>query len=95
MRAFTDENGEKRINAKIVIQMSIDDLSLYLISAVHNRLATLSKVLHLNKRELLRLAKEEISNNGVEAPLENRDKLDLDDEALLRKHINAMFPELL
>jgi hypothetical protein len=95
MRAYIDENGEKRINAKIEIQMSIDDVSIYLISAVHNRLVCLSELLHLNKRQLLRLAKEEIWNNGVKAPLSNSDKLDLDDEVSLRNHVKAMFPELL
>lgn len=94
MRAFVDEHGVKRINAKIEIPMSHADVSAYIMSAVDQGRAKTAEVLKLNKRELLRLAKTEIWDHGVEAPLNNNDNIAHEDEILIRNYVKTMFPEL-
>jgi hypothetical protein len=94
MRAIKYEDGVARINAKIVIPMSDSDVSDYVISAVNSNLASVNDVQTLNKRELLQLAKEEISSLGVHEPKNRIEQVDNDTQVIIRNYVKRMFPEL-
>jgi hypothetical protein len=94
MRAIKYEDGVARINAKIVIPMSDSDVSDYVISAVNSNLASVNEVQTLNKRELLQLAKMEISSLGVKEPKNRVEQVDNDTQVIIRNYVKRMFPEL-
>lgn len=94
MRAIKYEDGVNRINAKIVIPMSDNDVSDYIISAINSNLTDINAVQQLNKRELLQLAKEEISTLGVYEPKKRIESVDNDVKVIVRNYVKQMFPEL-
>lgn len=94
MRSIINEDGVARINAKIVIPMSDTDVSDYVISAVNSNLASVNDVQTLNKRELLQLAKQEISTLGVYEPKTRVEQVDNDTQVIIRNYVKRMFPEL-
>lgn len=94
MRAIKYDDGVARINAKIVIPMSDIDVSDYVISAINSNLTDVSAVQRLNKRELLQLAKEEISVLGVHEPKRRVKQVDNDTQVIVRNYVKMMFPEL-
>ena len=94
MRAIINEDGVARINAKIVIPMSDSDVSDYVISAVNSNLTSVNDVQTLNKRELLQLAKQEISTLGVYEPKARVEQVDNDTQVIIRNYVKRMFPEL-
>lgn len=83
-----------RINAKIVIPMSDTDVSDYIISAIDSNITSVDAVQKLNKRELLQLAKEEISAHGVYEPKTRVVQVDNDTQVIVRNYVKLMFPEL-
>ena len=83
-----------RINAKIVIPMSDTDVSDYIISAIDSKITSVDAVQKLNKRELLQLAKEEISTHGVYEPKTRTVQVDNDTQVIVRNYVKLMFPEL-
>lgn len=95
MRAQLYDDGVKRINAKIEIPMSVDDVATYLLGAVVGRATTVNHIQKLNKRELLRLAKEQIAASGIEAPRIQAQDAELEDDIIVRNYVKQMFPELL
>lgn len=94
MRAQLYPDGVKRINAKIEIPMSHDDVSDYIVAAIAGDNVTLDEVQNLNKRELLRVAKGEIYNLGVEAPRQLTRTVDRDTSVIVKNYVKRMFPEL-
>lgn len=94
MRAQLYPDGVKRINAKIEIPMSHDDVSDYIVAAIASDNVTLDEVQNLNKRELLRVAKGEIYNLGVEAPRQLTGNVDRDTSVIVKNYVKRMFPEL-
>jgi hypothetical protein len=94
MRATIDSNGVKRINAKIEIPMTSSDVTDYVLCAVVCDSLTIDDVVDLNKRELLRVAKEEIYCHGVEFPRIKASEADNETHAVIKHHIRKMFPEL-
>jgi hypothetical protein len=94
MRAQLYPDGVKRINAKIEIPMSHDDVSDYIVAAIVGDNVTLDEVQNLNKRELLRVAKGEIYNLGVEAPRQLTRNVDRDTSVIVKNYVKRMFPEL-
>ena len=94
MRAQIYPDGARRINAKIVIPMSHDDVSDYILSAIVSEQVNLHQIQKLNKRELLRVAKDEIFQLGVEAPKQRIYKVEKETEIIVRNYIKQMFPEL-
>lgn len=94
MRAKICDDGVKRINAKIEIPMSHNDVSDYILSAITTANLTIDSVQRLNKRELLRLAKGEIYQMGVEKPKACLDIVDRDTSIIIRNYVKQMFPEL-
>lgn len=94
MRAQLYPDGVKRINAKIEIPMSHDDVSDYIVAAIANDSVTLDAVQELNKRELLRVAKGEIYSMGVEAPRSLVNNVDHDTNVIVKNYVKRMFPEL-
>tara|TARA_B110000305_G_C19023447_1_gene440422 strand:- start:53 stop:340 length:288 start_codon:yes stop_codon:yes gene_type:complete len=94
MRAQLYEDGVKRINAKIHVPMSHNDVSNYIVSAVMNKIITVDSMQKLNKRQLLQVAKEEIYAYGVEAPLEKVPSVDDHTNIIVRNYVKQMFPEL-
>ena len=94
MRAQVHEDGVKRINAKIEIPMSIDDVGQYVMSAIINGKIEVDGVQKLNKRELLRLAKSEIYDNGVEDAFKYDTTIYLEATIIVRNYVKNMFPEL-
>lgn len=95
MRSIKYEDGVMRINAKIVIPMSDTDVSDYIISAINSNLSDVNKVQRLNKRELLQLAKDEISTLGIYEPKRRIDDVDNDTKVIVRNYVKQMFPELI
>lgn len=94
MRAQLYEDGVKRINAKIEIPMSCDDVATYILSAVVRHSATVGSVQKLNKRQLLALAKEQIAASGIQEPLAVATKAEMKDDIIIRNYVKQMFPEL-
>ena len=95
MRAQTYPDGLKRINAKIEIPMTHQDVADYVLSSIANENTNLDQVQKLNKRELLRVAKEEIYCLGVETPKTKISNVDRDTVVIIRNYVKQMFPELL
>ena len=95
MRAQIYPDGAKRINAKIVIPMDHKDVSDYILSAIVSEQVTLEQIQKLNKRELLRVAKDEIFCLGVEAPKTRISEVDQETDIIVRNYIKQMFPELI
>ena len=94
MRATIDKNGVKRINAKIEIPMTSSDVIDYVLCAVVCDSVTMEEVQDLNKRELLRVAKDEIYCHGVEFPHLKANEADTETKVIVKHHIRKMFPEL-
>jgi hypothetical protein len=94
MRAQLYPDGIKRINAKIEIPMTHEDVSDYVLSAIVNKNIDLIQVQQLNKRELLRVAKDEIYCMGVETPKTRISQVDTETNIIVRNYVKNMFPEL-
>ena len=94
MRAQVYPDGAKRINAKIVIPMSHSDVSDYILSAIVSEQVNLEQIQKLNKRELLRVAKDEIFCYGVETPKKRISEVVQETTMIVRNYIKQMFPEL-
>lgn len=95
MRAQLYEDGVKRINAKIEVPMSVDDVATYILSAVSSRSTNTAQVQKLNKRQLLALAKEQIELCGVNEPRSQAEHAEMEDDIIVRNYVKQMFPELL
>lgn len=94
MRAQVYPDGVKRINAKIEIPMTHQDVAEYVLSAIVNEQINLDQVQKLNKRELLRVAKDEIYLLGVETPKTRIGNVDTETNIIVRNYVKQMFPEL-
>ena len=94
MRAQVYPDGVKRINAKIEIPMTHQDVAEYVLSAIVNEQINLDQVQKLNKRELLRVAKDEIYLLGVETPKTRIGNVDTETDIIVRNYVKQMFPEL-
>jgi hypothetical protein len=94
MRAQVYPDGVKRINAKIEIPMTHEDVAEYIMSAIVSDQVNLDEVQRLNKRELLRVAKDEIYCMGVEAPRYRINDLDTETKIIVKNYVKNMFPEL-
>lgn len=94
MRAQIYPDGVKRINAKIEIPMTHIDVAEYVLSAIVTENVNLDQVQRLNKRELLRVAKDEIYTQGVEAPKQQLKGVDNETNIIVRNYVKNMFPEL-
>jgi hypothetical protein len=95
MRAQVYPDGVKRINAKIEIPMTHQDVAEYVLSAIANEQINLDQVQKLNKRELLRVAKDEIYQFGVEAPKTKISTVEKETDIIVRNYVKQMFPELI
>ena len=94
MRAQIYPDGVKRINAKIEIPMTHIDVAEYVLSAIVTENINLDQVQRLNKRELLRVAKDEIYTQGVDAPKQQLKGVDTETNIIVRNYVKNMFPEL-
>jgi hypothetical protein len=94
MRAQIYPDGVKRINAKIEIPMTHIDVAEYVLSAIVTENINLDQVQRLNKRELLRVAKDEIYTQGVDAPKQQLKGVDNETSIIVRNYVKNMFPEL-
>ena len=90
MRAQIYPDGAKRINAKIVIPMDHKDVSDYILSAIVSEQVTLEQIQKLNKRELLRVAKDEIFCLGVEAPKKRITEVDQETDIIVRNFVKQI-----
>ena len=95
MRVQVYPDGVKRINAKIEIPMTHEDVAEYILSAIVSDQVDLAKVQRLNKRELLRVAKDEIYCMGVEAPRHRITDVDDETRIIVKNYVKNMFPELI
>lgn len=95
MRAQIYPDGVKRINAKIEIPMTHEDVAEYILSAIVSEQVDLAEVQRLNKRELLRVAKDEIYCMGVEAPRYRITDVDDETRIIVKNYVKNMFPELI
>jgi len=93
MRAKSGPDGVKRINAKVEIPMSHSDVSDYVLSAVVNG-TSVDDVQMLNKRELLRVAKDQIFTYGAVTPRMLASEVNNDTDVIIRNYVKRMFPEL-
>jgi len=95
MRSSVCPDGKRRILTKIEVPMDIEDITRYAFESVvreHRSITTDECVVQLkkmNKRELLRAAKEAIKSNGrnhidLESPIDN----------VVFEHVREMFPEV-
>ncbi len=94
MRSQVYPDGIKRINAKIEIPMTHQDVAEYVLCAIANEQINLDQVQKLNKRELLRVAKDEIYQFGIEAPKTKIGNIDKETDIIVRNYVKQMFPEL-
>ena len=93
MRAKSGPDGVKRINAKVEIPMSHSDVSDYVLSAVYHG-TSVDDVQMLNKRELLRVAKDQIFTHGAVKPRALANEVNNDTDVIIRNYVKRMFPEL-
>jgi hypothetical protein len=94
MRAQIYNDGIKRINAKIEVPLSNDDVGDYILSALVGESIDLRSLQQMNKRQLLHLAKEEIKTFGTENPRERVNGIDNDTKVIVKNYVKQMFPEL-
>jgi serine protease inhibitor len=92
MRATKYEDGIKRIKAKIEVPMSVDDVSIYILSALTSNIVDLAKIQKLNKRELLQLAKDEVRVKGTKQI--SIETVENDTKVIVKNYVKQMFPEL-
>lgn len=92
MRATIYEDGVKRINAKIEVPMSDQDVSNYLLNAIASESIDLKELQRLNKRQLLHVAKEEIRYKGTKTT--QHSSVDHDTRVIVENYVKQMFPEL-
>lgn len=94
MRATEYNDGIKRINAKIEVPLSNEDVSDYLLSAILSEVVDLKELQRLNKRQLLQVAKDEIRVMGTEQPKYRISTVDKETDIIVRNYVKQMFPEL-
>ena len=94
MRAQIYKDGVKRINAKIEVPLSDEDVGDYILSALVGDSIDLKSLQTMNKRQLLHLAKEEIKTFGTENPRVRVNGIDNDTEVIVKNYVKQMFPEL-
>jgi hypothetical protein len=94
MRAQIYKDGVKRINAKIEVPLSDEDVGDYILSALVGESIDLKSLQTMNKRQLLHLAKEEIKTFGTESPRQRINGIDNDTEVIVKNYVKQMFPEL-
>jgi hypothetical protein len=94
MRAQIYNDGVKRINAKIEVPLSDEDVGDYILSALVGESIDLKSLQTMNKRQLLHLAKEEIKTFGTENPRQRINGIDNDTEVIVKNYVKQMFPEL-
>jgi hypothetical protein len=70
------------------------DVAEYVLSAIVTENVNLDQVQRLNKRELLRVAKDEIYTQGVDAPKQQLKGVDNETNIIVRNYVKNMFPEL-
>ena len=95
MRAELYEDGIKRINTKIVVPMDITDVADYILSAVQSGSIGVHAATHLNKRQLLQVAKDAVEGDGIHRPKELLVDVDAIIESKVRTYVGDMFPELM
>ena len=99
MRSSACPDGKRRILTKIEVPMDIEDITRYAFETVvreHNssREDNVVRLKNMNKRELLRAAKECIKSNGKNGTATHvMDPLNPSDSAVY-DHVRAMFPEV-
>ncbi len=94
MRAQIYKDGVKRINAKIEVPLSDEDVGDYILGALVGESIDLKSLQTMNKRQLLHLAKEEIKTFGTENPRQRINGIDNDTEVIVKNYVKQMFPEL-
>jgi hypothetical protein len=94
MRATIYQDGVKRINAKIEVPLSDEDVGDYILSALVGESIDLKSLHTMNKRQLLHLAKEEIKTFGTENPRTRVNGIDNDTQVIVKNYVKQMFPEL-
>lgn len=94
MRATIYKDGIKRINAKIEVPLSNEDVGDYILSAIVAESIDLKTLQQMNKRQLLHLAKEEIKTSGTQNPRERVNGIDNDTKVIVKNYVKQMFPEL-
>lgn len=94
MRATIYKDGVKRINAKIEVPLSDEDVGDYILSAIVGESIDLKSLQTMNKRQLLHLAKQEIKSFGTENPRQRINGIDNDTEVIVKNYVKQMFPEL-
>jgi hypothetical protein len=94
MRATIYQDGVKRINAKIEVPLSDEDVGDYILSALIGESIDLKRLQTMNKRQLLHLAKEEIKTFGTENPRIRVNDIDNDTQVIVKNYVKQMFPEL-
>ena len=94
MRATIYNDGVKRINAKIEVPLSDEDVGDYILSALVGESIDLKSLQTMNKRQLLHLAKEEIKTFGTENARSRVNGIDNDTEVIVKNYVKQMFPEL-
>ena len=94
MRATIYKDGVKRINAKIEVPLSDEDVGDYILCALVGEAIDLKTLQQMNKRQLLHLAKEEIKTFGTQNPSERVNGVDNDTKVIVKNYVKQMFPEL-
>jgi hypothetical protein len=72
--------------------MSVDDVSIYILSALTSNIVDLAKIQKLNKRELLQLAKDEVRVKGTKQI--SIETVENDTKVIVKNYVKQMFPEL-
>ena len=101
MRSHACEDGIKRITAKLIVPMCLDDIVLYSLSALSfanasaNSFNPVTYLETLNKRQVFTLAKNEVIDRGKDAPRSRvRSVYSEDDINRATDIIKEIFPEL-
>ena len=96
MRSAICPDGKRRILTKIEVPMDIEDITRFAFESVvrqHNlpKDEHIVRLKRMNKRELLRAAKECIKSNGKNHQTHGIDQVS---DSEVYAHVRAMFPEV-
>jgi hypothetical protein len=97
MRSSLDDDGVRRIQAKIVVPMGIDEITAFALSNPRfaGYKAGINQFESLNKREMFQVAKESVALRGTELPTAIVSKMwTVIHQRRARKYVVGLFPEV-
>ena len=97
MRSILGEDGKRRIQAKVVVPMGIDEITMFALSNPRfaDDTSAMNNFENLNKRQMFQVAKESVALRGTELPTEIVSGMWSERQmARARDYVKQLFPEV-